>query len=262
MHLHHHDFTTPSDTGPVPRAGPGDVVTVDVRESDPVNLPPPGDFLPGKQIQVEVKIPLMQENNRIAEQNRAHFKAHNLKVINLVSGPGAGKTTLLEKTLQQLGDDLSCGVLVGDLETDSDAQRLRHHSVPVAQLTTGSACHLDASMISRGFESMHDSVKDLLFIENVGNLVCPAEFDLGETVRVALFACTDGEDKPLKYPPVYRSAHIVLITKCDIADACGFNRKKAYANVSKIAPQARVMEVSSKTGDGFEDWIAFIRSIL
>lgn len=262
MHLHHHDFTTPSDPGPVPRAGPGDVVTIDVREGDPVQLPPPGDFHPGKTVKIEVKIPLMAENNRMAEQNRLHFKEHNLKVFNLVSGPGAGKTTLLKRTLETIGESISCGVMVGDLETDNDAQRLRHQSVPVAQLNTGSACHLDASMIARGFESMHDTVKDLIFIENVGNLVCPAEFDLGETVRVALFACTDGEDKPLKYPPVYRSAHVVLLTKCDIAEACGFDRETAYANLRKIAPQAKTMEVSSKTGDGFDRWIEFIKSIL
>ncbi len=263
MHLHHHDFTTPNDKGPVPKAKPGEVVTVDVREGDPADIPPPGDYAQqGARKTVELNLPLLAENNRLAEENRSHFKAHNLKVVNLVSGPGAGKTTLLARTLETLGDSISCGVLVGDLETDSDAQRLRHQSVPVAQLTTGSACHLDARMIARGFESIHESVKDLMFIENVGNLVCPAEFDLGETVRVALFACTDGEDKPLKYPPIYRSTHLVLMTKCDIADACGFDRKVACQNLRRVAPQARVIELSSRTGEGFEEWISFLHSLL
>jgi hydrogenase nickel incorporation protein HypB len=262
MHHLHHDFTTPHDHGPIPTAKAGDVVTVDVRPDDPVDLPPPGDFRKGKRHSVEVNIPLLAENNRLAAKNREHFKAHGLKVINLVSGPGAGKTTLLARTLKELADTISCGVLVGDLETDSDAQRLRHKSVPVAQLTTGSACHLDAHMIAHGFEALHMNDGQLLFIENVGNLVCPAEFDLGETVRVALFACTDGEDKPLKYPPIYRSSHLVLMTKADIADACGFDRKKARKNLQQVCPDAEIIELSSKTGDGFDEWIAFIRGVL
>lgn len=262
MHLHHHDFTTPHDHGPVPQVKPGEVATVDVRDSDPVELPPPGDFRKGKSKTIEVSIPLLAENNRLAADNRKHFKAHKLKVINLVSGPGAGKTTLLARTLKELAESVSCGVLVGDLETDCDARKLQHDKVPVAQLTTGSACHLDARMIAHGFEALHGHVRELLFIENVGNLVCPAEFDLGETVRVALFACTDGEDKPLKYPPIYRSAHVVLITKRDIAEACGFDRELAYENLGKIAPQAEIIELSTKTGEGFERWIAFVRGLL
>lgn len=260
MHLHHGDFTTPRDHGPAPKVKPGEVVTVDVREDDPVDLPPPGDS--GNTTEIHLNMPLLAENSRLADQNRAQFKSHGLKVINLVSGPGAGKTTLLAKTLEELAEELSCGVLVGDLETDGDAQRLRHKSVPVVQLTTGNACHLDAHMIAHGFGAVHDHVKDLLFIENVGNLVCPAEFDLGESVRVALFACTDGEDKPLKYPPIYRSCHIVLITKCDIADACGFNREAAYENLKATCPHAKVIELSSKTGEGFDEWISFIRSLI
>ena len=254
---------TPRDHGPVPSVKPGEVVTVDVRESDPVDLPPPGDFRrDGKRRTVEVKIPLLAENNRLAADNRKHFQAHQLKVVNLVSGPGAGKTTLLARTLKELADEVSCGVLVGDLETDCDARKLQHARVPVAQLTTGSACHLDAGMIARGFEALHGHVGQLLFIENVGNLVCPAEFDLGETVRVALFACTDGEDKPLKYPPIYRSAHVVLMTKTDIGEACGFDRALAFENLRKVAPQAEVIELSSRTGEGFDRWIAFVRGLL
>jgi hydrogenase nickel incorporation protein HypB len=263
MHLLHHDFTTPHDHGPAPKVKAGEVVTVDVRTEDPADIPPPGDYRKsGKSKSVDVSIPLLAENNRLAAENRAHFKAHQLTVLNLVSGPGAGKTTLLARTLKTLAHEVSCGVLVGDLETDADAQRLRHDSVPVAQLTTGSACHLDAHMIAHGFEALQMQEGRLLFIENVGNLVCPAEFDLGETVRVALFACTDGEDKPLKYPPIYRSAHVVLMTKSDLADACGFDREQAHANLRKICPEAQVIELSSRTGDGFDQWIDFIRGLL
>lgn len=262
MHLIHDDFTSPHDHGPVPRVKAGEVATVDVRPDDPADIPPPGDFRGGGSHSVEVSIPLLARNNEFAAQNRKHFKAHGIKVINLVSGPGAGKTTLLARTLKELAGDISCGVLVGDLETDSDAQRLKHAKVPVAQLTTGSACHLDAHMIAHGFEALQMEKGQLLFIENVGNLVCPAEFDLGETVRVALFACTDGEDKPLKYPPIYRSSHIVLMTKADIAEACGFDRQQARENLAKVCPDAEVFELSAKTGEGFDGWIHFIRSLL
>ena len=240
----------------------GDVVTVDVRECDPFDIPPPGDFRRDGTATVEVNIPLLAENNKAAAGNRALFRELGLRVINLVSGPGAGKTTLLARTLRELADDVSCGVLVGDLETDSDAQRLRHPRVPVAQITTGGACHLDATMILRGFKALEMGNRRLLFIENVGNLVCPAEFDLGETVRVALFACTDGEDKPLKYPPVYRSSHVVLMTKVDIAEACGFDRDLARRNLTQVAPRAQVIEVSSKTGEGFGQWLGLLREIL
>lgn len=263
MHLLHHDFTTPHDHGPTPRVNAGEVATVDVRTGDPADTPPPGNYRKAeKGRSIEVSIPLLAENNRLAAENRAHFKSHKLTVLNLVSGPGAGKTTLLARTLKELAHEISCGVLVGDLETDSDAQRLRHDAVPVAQLTTGSACHLDAHMIAHGFEALQMKEGRLLFIENVGNLVCPAEFDLGETVRVALFACTDGEDKPLKYPPIYRSAHVVLMTKADLADACDFDREKARASLSKVCPDAQVMELSSRTGEGFDQWIGFVRSLL
>lgn len=261
MHHLHHDFTTPNDRPPPPVAKPGDVVTVDVRTEDPVDLPPPGDFRNEEPLTIELNLPLLAENNRLAAQNRAHFKEHGLRVVNLVSGPGAGKTTLLARTLKALADDIPCGVLVGDLETDTDAQKLKHAKVPVAQLTTGSACHLDAHMVAHGFEALHLH-GGLLFIENVGNLVCPAEFDLGETVRVALFACTDGEDKPLKYPPVYRSSHIVLMTKADIADTCGFDARQARANLQKVCPKAEVMEISARTGLGMDRWLDFLRGLL
>jgi hydrogenase nickel incorporation protein HypB len=251
-----------SPEAPTTPARPGDVVVVDVR--DPADLPPapPGDFGTAGLRAVEINVPLLDENDRLAALNRQRFQAMGVRVVNLVSAPGAGKTTLLARTLAALAPQVRCGVLVGDLETDNDARRLRHGDVPVAQITTGSACHLDAGMIARGFDAIDHTGLRLLFVENVGNLVCPASFDLGETVRVTLFSCTEGEDKPLKYPPIYKSAHVVVLTKTDLAAAAGFDRAAALENVRRIAPQARVFEVSSRNGEGLDDWLAFLRSIL
>jgi hydrogenase nickel incorporation protein HypB len=242
-------------------ARPGDVVVVDVR--DPTDTPPapPGDFVSGART-IEINAPLLDENDRHAAVNRARFRDLGLRVLNLVSSPGAGKTTLLARTLEALSPDVRCGVLVGDLETDNDARRLRRADTPVAQITTGSACHLDASMVARGLDAIDHRGLRLLFVENVGNLVCPASFDLGETVRVTLFSCTEGEDKPLKYPPIYKSAHVVLLTKIDLAVAAGFDRAAALDNVRRVAPQARVFELSSRTGEGFDAWVGFLRSLV
>ncbi|HEX9781541.1 MAG TPA: hydrogenase nickel incorporation protein HypB [Opitutaceae bacterium] len=249
---------------PPRRARPGDVVTVDVR--DPSDLPPqpPGDFpVAGGQVRtLEINTALLDANDRVAAANRKHFKALGLRVVNLVSSPGAGKTSLLARTLEALAPEVRCGVLVGDLETDNDARRLRHAAVPVAQITTGSACHLDAGMIARVLDSIDHEGLRLLFVENVDNLVCPASFDLGETVRVTLFSCTEGEDKPLKYPPLYKSAHVVILTKIDLAEAAGFDRAAARENVRRMAPQARAIETSARTGEGVDDWLGFLRSLL
>jgi hydrogenase nickel incorporation protein HypB len=235
---------------------------VDVRDPSDQPPAPPGDFSAPDLRAVEINVPLLDENDRLAAVNRQRFRALGVRVVNLVSAPGAGKTTLLARTLAALAPEVRCGVLVGDLETDNDARRLRHGDVPVAQITTGSACHLDAGMIARGFDAIDHAGLRLLFVENVGNLVCPASFDLGETVRVTLFSCTEGEDKPLKYPPIYKSAHVVLLTKTDLAGAAGFDRAAALENVRRIAPQARIFEVSSRSGEGLDAWLAFLRSLL
>lgn len=209
---------------------------------------------------VDFRVPLLEKNDILAERNRGYFLGRGLTALNLVSSPGAGKTTLLERTLDEFGRETRCAVLVGDLETDNDAQRLNRPHAPVAQITTGTTCHLDASMIARGVESLDlDGVK-VLFIENVGNLVCPASFDLGEQVRVVLLATTEGEDKPLKYPPIFKSAHVVLLTKIDVVDALGFNRAAAVENIRRIAPQARLIELSARTGEGLNAWYDFLRA--
>lgn len=211
---------------------------------------------------VDVRIPLLEKNDILAERNRGFFLGRQLVALNLVSSPGAGKTTVLERTLDDFGRHTRCAVLVGDLETENDGRRLRRPHAPVAQITTGTTCHLDASMVARGVESLDlDGVK-ILFIENVGNLVCPASFDLGEQVRVVLLSTTEGEDKPLKYPPIFKSAHVVLLTKIDVADALGFDRNVAVGNIRRIAPQARLIQLSARTGEGFDAWTSYLASLV
>lgn len=249
----------PEETHPTSPDG----IVVDVREPDDIPPPPPGDPLPGASVRVvELEERLLDKNDREAAANRERFRERGLRVLNLVSSPGAGKTTLLQRTLDTLAAETRCAVLVGDLETDNDARRLRREGVPVAQITTGGACHLDASMVRRGMDALPLQGARLLFIENVGNLVCPASFDLGENRRVTLLSCTEGEDKPLKYPPIFTSAHAILVTKIDVADVLGFDREVALANIRSINPRAEVIEVSSRTGEGLDRWFSYLRGML
>ena len=210
---------------------------------------------------VDLRVPLLEKNDILAERNRGYFLGRGLVALNLVSSPGAGKTTLLERTLDEFGRQTKCAVVVGDLETDNDGRRLHRPYAPVAQITTGGTCHLDASMIARGVESLDLEGVKVLFIENVGNLVCPASFDLGEQVRVVLLSTTEGEDKPLKYPPIFKSADVVLLTKVDVADALGFSRDLAVENIRRIAPQARLLQVSTRSGEGIAEWYEFLRTL-
>ena len=207
----------------------------------------------------DLSVPLLERNDILAERNRGYFLGRGLTALNLVSSPGAGKTTLLERTLDEFGRHTRCAVLVGDLETDNDGRRLQRAHAPVAQITTGTVCHLDAAMVARAAESIDLAGVRVLFIENVGNLVCPASFDLGEQVRVVLLACTEGEDKPLKYPPIFKSADLVLLTKVDLADAIGFSRRTAVENIRRIAPQARLIELSARSGEGLPEWYDFLQ---
>jgi hydrogenase nickel incorporation protein HypB len=208
---------------------------------------------------VDLHLPLLDKNNAQARLNRAWFKARGVLALNLVSSPGAGKTTLLARTVDELGREISCATLVGDLATDHDAQRLARPHAPAVQITTGTACHLDAAMVERGLRELVEMPARVIFIENVGNLVCPAEFDLGEAVRVVLLSATEGEEKPLKYPPIFKTADLVLLTKVEIAAAIGFDRRLALENVRRIAPQAQVIEVSARSGEGLEAWYRFLR---
>ena len=223
--------------------------------------PPAGAAAPATRT-IDLTIPLLEKNDRRAERNRTFFRERGLLALNLVSSPGTGKTALLERTLDDLGREVKCAVLVGDLETDRDAQRLHRPHVSVAQITTGSACHLDAEMVARGMEALELDQVRLLFIENVGNLVCPASFDLGEALRVVLLSTTEGEDKPLKYPPIFKSAQVVLLTKIDLEDRLSFDRAAALENIRRIAPQARVLALSSRSGEGMAEWYQLLRGEL
>jgi hydrogenase nickel incorporation protein HypB len=197
---------------------------------------------------IEVRMSLLEGNDRQAARNRRRFREAGICALNLVSSPGAGKTALLERTLSEFGRTTRCAAVVGDLATDNDARRLGRFGAPVRQITTGSACHLDAGMVARAVESLDLAGVRVLFIENVGNLVCPASFDLGESLRVVLLSCAEGEDKPLKYPPIFKSAHVV------------FDRGAAAENIRRIAPQARLIELSARTGEGIAPWYELLGS--
>lgn len=207
---------------------------------------------------VTVHQSLLAKNDRLAERNRGFFQAKNWLVLNVLSSPGSGKTTLVQKTAEHLRGRLRVGVIVGDLATDNDASRLRAAGIPVVQITTGTLCHLEAEMIARALSHFEQQPLDILIIENVGNLVCPAAYDLGEHLRVVLLSVTEGEDKPLKYPPVFHSAHAALVTKTDLAEAAGFDRARALSNLRRISHHARLFELSARTGQGLAEWCDFL----
>jgi hydrogenase nickel incorporation protein HypB len=201
---------------------------------------------------------LMENNNLLAERNRGFFEAKKLLVLNIVSSPGSGKTTFIRETAVKLSGKLRMGVIVGDLATDNDAARLKTAGIPVVQITTGTVCHLDADMVSKAAAQLDLDKLDVLVIENVGNLVCPADYDLGEDLRVVLLSTTEGEDKPLKYPPMFHSASVAIITKSDLATAAGFNREQALANLKRVSHHAEIFKLSAKTGDGMKAWLDFL----
>ncbi|MDT5122187.1 MAG: hydrogenase nickel incorporation protein HypB [Acidobacteriota bacterium] len=207
---------------------------------------------------VEVRQNVLKQNDLLARELRQRFRAAGVRVVSLVSSPGAGKTALLEKMLTLLRPERRVAALVGDLATENDAARLARSGAPVKQITTGTVCHLDASMVERALEEWNIEELDLLFIENVGNLVCPSSYDLGEDLRVVLLSVTEGEDKPLKYPTIFNTADVAVITKSDLAAAVEFNRQAAHDNIQRVRPGMRVFEVSAKTGDGMEEWLRFI----
>ena len=205
---------------------------------------------------VEVRASALALNQRFADENRGWFRAKGWVVYNLLSSPGSGKTALLERTLPALEGSVA---LTGDLQTERDAERLTRAGGKAVQITTGETCHLDAHMVAHALAAVDGPGVKRLFIENVGNLVCPAAFDLGEARRVVLLSVTEGEDKPLKYPVVFQGADLVLVTKADLADAVEFRREEALANVRAVAPRAAVLEVSAKTGEGMEAWLEWLR---
>jgi len=209
---------------------------------------------------VELRRGILKKNDELAAGLRERFTAGGVLVLNLVSSPGTGKTAFLERTLRELRERGSkVAALVGDLETDNDAKRLAASGAPVRQINTHGICHLDAEMISRHLDGWELADLDYLFIENVGNLVCPSSYDLGEKIRVALLSVTEGEDKPLKYPTLFNSADAAVITKMDIAEPCGFDRELALKNINEIRPGIRIFETSAKTGAGMEEWLGYLQ---
>ena len=210
---------------------------------------------------VDVLKGLLDANDHEALHNREHFERHNVLAINLMSSPGAGKTSLLEATIEALGDDLNIAVVEGDLETENDAERIRSKGVPAIQISTGSACHLDAHMVHHALHNLELDDVDVLFIENVGNLVCPASFDLGQHVNVTLLSTPEGDDKPAKYPVMCRAADLVLVTKSDLLEVLGdFDPDAAEQYLRQIANPAPLYKVSAKSGDGMDAWLDWIRN--
>jgi hydrogenase nickel incorporation protein HypB len=208
----------------------------------------------------------MALNDETAAANRKHMEAMETVSVNIISGPGSGKTTLLEKTIDILGDDLNIGILEGDIETDLDGDRLRAKGVPVVQLTTGGACHLDSALVHSGLHEMNHILRgdklDILFIENVGNLVCPASFYLGEHVRVVMVSVPEGADKPAKYPTAFRTSHVFVISKTDLMPYFDFSTGKATEEAVRHNPSIEVMAVSAVSGEGLERWISFLRKLV
>jgi hydrogenase nickel incorporation protein HypB len=208
---------------------------------------------------IEVLEDLLHENDRQADHNRAHFDEHGVLAINIMSGPGSGKTSLLEATIKALPAGLRIAVIEGDLETENDAERIRRHGVPAVQITTGMACHLDAHMVHEALHELPLEGVDILFIENVGNLVCPASFDIGQHCNVLLLSVTEGDDKPAKYPVMVRAADQFLITKTDLLPYIEeFSVSRAHAAVRTIRSDLPITELSAKSGHGLDQWIDWL----
>jgi hydrogenase nickel incorporation protein HypB len=207
---------------------------------------------------LEVRKKVLKQNDVIARGLRERFHRDGVFAVSLVSSPGAGKTAFLEKTLTVLHRQHRVAALVGDLATDNDAARLARSQAPVQQITTGTLCHLEAAMVQKALDGWDVGRLDFLFIENVGNLVCPSSYDLGEDMRLVLLSVTEGEDKPLKYPTIFNSADVALITKIDLAVAVEFDEATARANIQAVRPGMQVFTVSSKTGAGMEEFFSFL----
>jgi hydrogenase nickel incorporation protein HypB len=207
---------------------------------------------------IPIETRILDENDRLAAENRAWFRSQGIFVVNLISSPGSGKTTLLVETLKVLKGKLRCAVIEGDQQTDLDARRIEETGFPVRQINTGQACHLDATMIKNAVGELAKAGLDLLFIENVGNLICPAEFDLGEAVKVVLMSVTEGEEKPLKYPLIFHLSGAVIITKIDLIPHLHFDLALAEKNIRQVNPKATILHTSAYTNEGLQDWLDWL----
>jgi hydrogenase nickel incorporation protein HypB len=211
---------------------------------------------------IEVRKHVLKQNDVVARSLRERFRAAGVFVVSLVSSPGSGKTAFLEKILTRLRANYRVAALVGDLATENDALRLARSQAPVKQITTGTLCHLEAAMVQSSLEEWNLSQLDFLFIENVGNLVCPSSYDLGEDIRLVLISVTEGEDKPLKYPTIFNSADIAVVTKVDLASAVEFDWATAYNNIQAVRPGMLVFRLSAKNGEGIQEFIEFLAARL
>ena len=209
---------------------------------------------------VDVEQDVLHENNLLAQRNRGYFEAKNILALNLVSSPGSGKTSLLERTLTDLKNELEFAVIEGDQQTTNDADRIHATGTKVVQINTGKGCHLDAHMVLHAVQGMKLKENSVLFIENIGNLVCPAMFDLGEKERVVIISVTEGDDKPLKYPDMFYSSTLCVINKTDLLPYVPFDMEKVKANAKKINPQLEIIEVSCTSGKGLQQWYGWLKS--
>ncbi|KPK90638.1 MAG: hydantoin utilization protein A [Deltaproteobacteria bacterium SM23_61] len=205
---------------------------------------------------------ILEANQRIAEENRRRFSQNRLLVINFMSSPGAGKTSLLEKTILALKDDFRIGVIEGDIQSTYDAERIGQTGAPVVQINTGGACHLDSNMVEEALQNLDLARLDLLFIENVGNLVCPADFNLGEDLKAVILSVSEGDDKPLKYPLMFHVSNLLLINKIDLLPYCECNPDLIEERARKVNPNLTLFRVSCRTGDGLDSWTGWLRGKL
>ncbi|MES0881130.1 hydrogenase nickel incorporation protein HypB [Roseibium sp. SCP14] len=211
---------------------------------------------------IQVEADILGKNKTYAERNRQHFIDKGVLALNLVSSPGSGKTTLLVETLERLKGEVPVAVVEGDQQTSNDADRIRATGAPAVQINTGKGCHLDAHMVGHALEKLPLEGGGVLFVENVGNLVCPAAFDLGEAFRVVILSVTEGEDKPLKYPDIFASANVMVLNKTDLLPHLDFSVEDAIANAKRINRAIRILQVSARTGEGMQDWLDWLRSAL
>jgi hydrogenase nickel incorporation protein HypB len=209
-----------------------------------------------KEIQLELDI--LSKNNMLAERNRGYLEALDIHALNLVSSPGSGKTSLLERTINEMKDKLSFYIIEGDQQTSNDADRIAKAGAPVIQVNTGNGCHLDADMVNHAIKQLEPEAHSTLFIENVGNLVCPALFDLGESKRVVIISVTEGDDKPIKYPPMFESSQLCIINKTDLLPYVDFDMEKAKEYAKRVNPNLEFIELSVKTGEGMNDWYTWL----
>ena len=223
---------------------------------------PAGAHAPGlsQARMVKIERDILSKNDSFAEENRNYLFTHGIFALNLVSSPGSGKTTLLVKSINALNNSLPLAVIEGDQQTDNDAARIRATGAPALQINTGKGCHLDACMVGQAMQQLNLQDNSLLLIENVGNLVCPASFDLGEAHKVAILSVTEGEDKPLKYPDMFRASDLMLLNKCDLLPYLTFDADLAVENARRVNPNIQVIRISATSGEGMDEWLKWIRA--